>query len=284
MSLLARHRYIISRLTEAFELEEILVEEMMLMPEPLQSINNFFSAEGPTKIIITVDDTPQQHTKLRLQSGGTRARDELGSPEKPRPSKSLIVHNDDVSCTTTLAVFFIKVKKTKNGDDHFAVDATKFNDGSLSFGVIRDPLESLELLMRCVYRPMIQDLNTDIWGEATHDQRNEFTVCMDTFIRGLQDNIRNLSAGLELPKPDSRLETIGINAASTNPVLVTTSMNLLYEWCRNIENYLDDSNRSRWETPDSGPDTELSYWRNRLQRYCTSPLPSSFYCVLTIDI
>ena len=36
--------------------------------------------------------------------------------------------------------------------------------------------------------------------------------------------------------------------------------------CRNIEQYLDDSDRSRWETPDSGPDTELNYWRSRMQR------------------
>jgi dynein heavy chain len=33
-----------------------------------------------------------------------------------------------------------------------------------------------------------------------------------------------------------------------------------------IEKYLDDSDRSRWETTDSGPDTELDYWRSRTQR------------------
>jgi len=43
-------------------------------------------------------------------------------------------------------------------------------------------------------------------------------------------------------------------------------MALLQEWCIKIERYLDDSDRSRWETPESGPDTELIYWRNRTQR------------------
>ena len=34
----------------------------------------------------------------------------------------------------------------------------------------------------------------------------------------------------------------------------------------NIERYLDDSDRSRWENADSGPDTELEFWKNRSQR------------------
>ena len=62
-----------------------------------------------------------------------------------------------------------------------------------------------------------------------------------------------------------RVESMG-SAAASDPSLVVNSMNLLQDWCNRIEKYLDDSDRSRWETPDSGPDTELDYWRNRMQR------------------
>eukprot|EP01042_Synura_sphagnicola_P000006 gene6-7_t len=123
----------------------------------------------------------------------------------------------------------------------------------------------MEVLMRCVYRPLIQDMGDTYWGEATPEQRNEFLLSLDAFSHGLQENIRSLSGGLELRKPDERVELLG-NAVVNDHVIVTHSMNTLQDWCNNIARYLDDSDRSRWETIDSGPDTELEYWRSRMQR------------------
>lgn len=263
MSLLARHRYLISHVKEAFELDEITVENAMLAPDILQIINHFFTAEGPTKILVTFDEI--NAPEMKDNEGKLKQMADRGD-ERVFDSKTIRVHENSISCQTTMAVFFVKVRKQRGGDEHVVIDPNKYSDGTLSFGVIHEPLESLEALMRSVYRPIVQDLSTDIWGEATLEQRNEFTACIDVFIRGLQENIRNLSGGLELPKPDLQLDTIGVNAAALNPQIVMHAMNLLYDWCRNIENYLDDSSRSRWETPDSGPDTELGYWRNRLQR------------------
>jgi dynein heavy chain len=112
---------------------------------------------------------------------------------------------------------------------------------------------------------MIQHMGKDGWGQASTEQKNELLSCMDTFTKGLQESIRSISGGLELKKPDERVETLGSTAAA-DPSLVVHSLNLLQEWCIRIEKYLDDSDRSRWETHESGPDTELIYWRNRTQR------------------
>ena len=79
------------------------------------------------------------------------------------------------------------------------------------------------------------------------------------------ESIRSLSGGLELSKPDERIELLGA-AAISDVALITTTINLLQEWCNNIDKYLDDSNRGKWETSDSGPDTELNYWKSRMQR------------------
>lgn len=64
---------------------------------------------------------------------------------------------------------------------------------------------------------------------------------------------------------DPHMETITAQSVS-NPQLVSQCMNLLQDWCVNIERYLDDSDRSRWENADSGPDTELEFWKSRSQR------------------
>ena len=243
MSLLARHRYIIGRLAEAFGHEdEAMVEEMVLVPEVLNSINYFFSIDGPTKILISEEDNNDGRSEL---------------PKKLRVSMK------ELQCSSETGVFFIKTRKGK--DKYFAIDASKANDGTLTFGILRSPLDSLEVVMRNVYRPILQEGATETWGDATSEQRNEFLLSLDSFSKGLQDSIRSLSGGLELSKPDARLESMGM-AATSDSMLVASTMNLLHEWCFSIEKYLDDNNRKSWESPDSGPDTELEYWRNRMQR------------------
>jgi dynein heavy chain len=114
---------------------------------------------------------------------------------------------------------------------------------------------------------------SETWGQASAEQKNEFMTGLDNFTKGLQESIRNINGSLELRKPDERVENQNIIAAS-DPSLVINSLNLLQEWCTKIEKYLDDSDRNRWETSESGPHSELDYWRSRMQRY--------FYCLLFI--
>jgi hypothetical protein len=56
MVLLERHRYMINRLADAFGQDENMIEKMMLQPEALNAINEFFSAAGPSKILITIEE------------------------------------------------------------------------------------------------------------------------------------------------------------------------------------------------------------------------------------
>lgn len=38
------------------------------------------------------------------------------------------------------------------------------------------------------------------------------------------------------------------------------------EWIQQIEEYVEESPESRWESNDAGPHTELEHWRARNQR------------------
>jgi len=259
----------ITRLAEAFQYpDEVEVERMMLEPEILNQINNFFSASGPTKIIFTLESTSTDSNPPSKPS--TAVGKQPSSPLVDQngfivPTHKLRIFIDEMEYVPYSAVYFLKVKKGKEKDEKFAIDPSKINDGTLSFGVIRSPLESLEAVMRCVYKPLLQEMGQDIWGQASAEQKHELLTSVDNFTRGLQESIRSITGGLELKKPDERLEALGGMAAS-DPALVTDSLNLLQLWCNKIEKYLDDSDRSRWETADSGPDTELDYWRSRMQR------------------
>eukprot|EP01041_Mallomonas_annulata_P002980 gene2980-5847_t len=247
MSVLARHRYIISKLSEAFNFsDEEEVEEMILFPDVIKAIDKFFSADGPSKIMISLEKS-------------VTSVDEFGRP-LPREfqTRRFRVEFEDVLSLADTVVYFMKARPGR-------IDPTKINDNLLSFGIIRAPLESLEVLLRCVYRPLINDMGDMLWGDASSEQRQEFIMSLDVFANGLQDNIRSLSRGLDLRKPDDRVEQLG-NAVAGNAALVSHSMNILQDWCNNIARYLDDSDRSRWENSESGPDTELNYWRSRMQR------------------
>ena len=257
MSLLARHRFILGRLSEVFNfLDEQSIEKMMLAAEVLQAISEFFAADGPTKIIFAVG------VEVEAKDLDSSSKSRPKTTSVPVEGKRLRVYFDEVDQLPHTAVYFMK---TKRGGQNLSIDATKVDDGSLSFGVVRGALESLDALIKNVYNPMFQEMGTERWGEASSEQRNEFLVSVDMFSKGLENSIRNLRGGIELSKPDERVEMFGA-AAAGDQELVVKSLNLLNDWCKSIEEYLDDSDRSRWESADSGPDTELHFWKSRTQR------------------
>lgn len=272
MSLLERHRYMIHCIAEAFEFPEDDIEEMMLEPDVINRIDNFFSADGPTKILFTIIGTENYISNSKPQTPKVAQANTPKNDKVKVTTTSLKVYVDSVDIIPSTAVYFMKNKKGNRNNinyensDKYTIDPHKKQDGTLSFGVVRAPLESLEVMMRCVYKPMIQEMNTDSWGRASTEQKHDFFNGIDTFTKGLQESIRSISGGLELSKPDERIETLGTMAAASDPSIVMGSLNLLQDWCTKIEKYLDESSRSRWETPDSGPDTELNYWRSRMQR------------------
>lgn len=48
--------------------------------------------------------------------------------------------------------------------------------------------------------------------------------------------------------------------------MLTHYENLLSEWNKQIEDVIEETPDSRWESNDAGPHTELEYWRTRNQR------------------
>jgi hypothetical protein len=122
---------------------------MMSEPKCIDAINFFFSSAGPTKIIVTLETTDQPHE--HITDGGSVVESFY----------ELAVHFKELDYVPPTSVFFMKTKKDEtkskgasNGTEaeRFTIDPYKYNDGTMTFGVIRSPLESLEAIMRCVYK------------------------------------------------------------------------------------------------------------------------------------
>lgn len=182
--------------------------------------------------------------------------------------------------TKSPVVYFAKLKYTGGDDSVTPIDPYQSDDGALTFGVVSHPLRALESVVRTVYRPTLEGQDNRLWGKAPPDLVHEFMVGLDGFVDNLQQTITNLGGGLELRKPDAHHEsqeggvgggggggaTSGAKAAARDPEVVSHYVELLEEWCSKIRLYLDDSDRASTEKANSGPDTELDYWRRRAQR------------------
>ena len=266
MALQARHRYIVSRINEAFKLDdEEMIEELIRKENFISRINAFFRANGPTRIFIFCE-------KL----GGNRR----STPEDAAAlQKKTCSHNDDValyysdgsdleslpSSAMAKVVYFMK-RPGKERDDKVALDPLKAQDGALFFGTIGQPLQSLEAMLRTLYSPMLASDSKHVWGASSDEHKNEFMVGVEGFVRNVQENIKSLGGGLELQQPNPDVADVDAVTAAADPAIVTHYIELLEEWCASIEVYLGDTDRSRWESSDSGPATEVEYWRRRMQR------------------
>lgn len=249
-----RHRYMLSRVLEAFDVPllelEASIDRHLVMRDINAAIDHFLSKEGPTNINFTYDIVSTNQSASNMNVDGSNRTIQLK------------VISDDSAPSPSVFAYFMKAKRVSDNTDEYVIDPTKANDGSLVFGVLRQPLESLDAMIKHLYKPLVQEMNCDSWGDA----HSEFLSGLNTFSKSLEENIRSMHNGFELKMPDERIEQQGA-AAINNPALVTKAINILQEWCRSIERYLDDSDsRTKYENQDLGLDSELTYWKSRTQR------------------
>ena len=114
----------VSRMAESFGYEdEDEVDAMMREPECLSAVDFFFTADGSSKIVIA-EEIVTDASKAGGRGGAETKGDE--------GVKVLRVYDSDIPILPSAAVFFMKNKKGKDGDDHYAIDPTKVSDGAIS--------------------------------------------------------------------------------------------------------------------------------------------------------
>ena len=272
MALQARHRFIVSRLDQAFGIEdEALVEDLVREESMLEKINHFFSPEGPGRVFFFCEKrSPPKPAELEGEDPEAAAAAAALALSGGAPRVALYFSDGSMRRVPPnalgRAVYFMKRQIKVEEKLPPPLDPTNSTDGELSYGVIDSPLKSLEAMLRCLFKPMLETQNARVWGKASAEHQNEFMVGVDGFLQNVNESLKSLSGGLELRKPDPKHDDVPMLVAASNPAIVAHFTELLDEWCTRIETYLDDSDRSRWETPESGPATELEYWRRRSQR------------------
>ncbi|KAJ1446978.1 dynein heavy chain and region D6 of dynein motor-domain-containing protein [Pelagophyceae sp. CCMP2097] len=282
MALQARHRYMVSRINEAFALgDEEAVEELIRREHIIGRINAFFRADGPTRIFVFCEQLEAKAGRGRRatlsqtagRAGGAPQDEPVARGRGAAANERVCLYFSDGSDVATLppaalarTVYFMKRSPTAADEAGVALDPLRSNDGAMFFGTVAAPLQSLEALLRALYVPALRRAPQKLWGRSARGHTHEFLVSVDGFVKNVQENIKSLGSGLELRQPDADVAGADAFEAAAHPAVAAHYIDLLEEWCGAIEVYLSDSDRSRWETSDSGPDSELEYWRRRMQR------------------
>ncbi|KAG6959530.1 hypothetical protein JG687_00008746 [Phytophthora cactorum] len=282
MAFQARHRWMIQRLQLGLSFQdESQVEELLRGNGIMEQLSRFFRADGPTKIFFYYQAKGVTESDIVTTSSSTA--------ELQR--KELFVTDGLDETLQGRAVFFAKVAPEASDereanrdedpetlDENFSYDSTPrlpldpavANDHLLTYGVLDSSvLRSIETHLAQLFVPMLTSREESEWGQAESDTRNEFMLGLKSFVTDVQENLKAMNTGLDLRKPDKRYDTSdsrSLSKLSSDDGAVQHFVELVKDWCKQTEAYLEDNDQGRWESHEAGPATELEYWKRRLQR------------------
>ncbi|KAG2510575.1 hypothetical protein BBO99_00008735 [Phytophthora kernoviae] len=150
------------------------------------------------------------------------------------------------------------------------LDPAIANDHLLTYGVLdTSVLLSIETHLSQLFVPVLTAQEEIEWGQAESEARNEFMLGLRSFVTDVQENLKAMNTGLDLRKPDKRYDpsdSRSLSKLSSDDGAVQHFVELVKDWCKQTEAYLEDNDQGRWESHEAGPATELEYWKRRLQR------------------
>ncbi|OWZ14140.1 Dynein heavy chain, partial [Phytophthora megakarya] len=161
-------------------------------------------------------------------------------------------------------------ENTYDSTPRLPLDPAVANDHLLTYGVLDSSvLLSIETHLSQLFVPMLTARQESEWGQAESDARNEFMLGLKSFVTDVQENLKAMNTGLDLRKPDKRYDpsdSRSLSKLSSDDSAVQHFVELVKDWCKQTEAYLEDNDQGRWESHEAGPATELEYWKRRLQR------------------
>eukprot|EP00397_Hematodinium_sp_SG-2012_P000031 GEMP01000031.1.p1 GENE.GEMP01000031.1~~GEMP01000031.1.p1 ORF type:complete len:4639 (+),score=1050.01 GEMP01000031.1:391-14307(+) len=258
MTLQPRHKWMTENVAVAFDANANddgarKVEEFLLEQSNLKKVNDFL--EGKSK---------HQHLFFYFQKPDV-VNDHGEYIDGPGDAKIMLTSGEQERLKGRGCYFLRNLAPEK------AVKVDMASDNDLLFGEIAaQPLESLDTALSGVFMPLVHSNFNKDPGLCDAEQRTEFQVGFEKFTLELADAIKSLSGGIELRKLseshqiDARM--VYHDIVKDRPEVVTEFESLLEDWCRQIEQYLEETLENVKDSSDQGPSTELEYWRVRMQK------------------
>lgn len=239
-------------IADSFAKDEYKLEDWARRKENNTAMSNFLKGTSPPKLLV-----------FRQSSEATPGSEDYLDPND---EVGLFMHFGETSKIRSKGVFFYRtVPEGKS------VNPQTANDGEVMFGEIgANPISSLDTIISSVFVTMVNAMDDTDWGECDKEQRTELVSGLSKFASELAEAIKSMSGGVRLRSPDKEFEIENSNEkyreAAENEALVSHYEKLMDDWITSISGYIEENSKTRVENTDSGPHTELEYWRARNQR------------------
>ena len=148
----------------------------------------------------------------------------------------------------------------------------------MNFGVIDASngklLEAVEKMLASVILPALSNL--DDWGSLksrNNPQVQYFVETLDQFVSNINGLKSNMSNQVKLVSSDHDAILSSLTSASEyqnmsmNGEFLNHCEELLDSWCKQIAKVLTESEQIRREADDTGPYSELAYWKQRMAKF-----------------
>uniref|UniRef100_A0A7S0HBM9 Uncharacterized protein n=1 Tax=Hanusia phi TaxID=3032 RepID=A0A7S0HBM9_9CRYP len=213
-----------------------------------QQISQFLGANGPTKLLFLYQ-LPETETEYgEFVTTGSKPKLFLTNGEKERARGHLL--------------YFVRTKNEK------PVDVSKI-DSEVTFGELQPSvLDNFQVVLSQVFAYTV---STQEWGKCSEDEISEFKEQLEKFTHTLTDAAESLQGGIELRKPEKLGEIENKQAAylrsAMDSEILSYCEQIVEDWCSQTEGLLSESEENRKESDEAGPDTELTFWRNRMAKF-----------------
>ena len=239
-------------LAESFDKQELKLEDWARRKENYTPMSNFLKGVSPPKLLVyrqSSDAIPGSEDYL-----------------EPGDDMGLYLHFGETSKIRSKGAYIYRT--VAEGQ---AVNTQAANDTEVMFGEIgANPICSLDTIISSVFVPFVNAMDEADWGECDKGQRVELVSGLSKFASELGEAIKSMSGGVKLKSPDKEFElefgSEKMREAGEDEAIVNHYEKLMESWISDISGYIEENSKTRVENTDSGPHTELEYWRARNQR------------------
>ncbi|XP_069476735.1 dynein axonemal heavy chain 5-like [Ambystoma mexicanum] len=263
----ARHKFLISKLSDGLGLSENEVEDFLISDEKFNTIGDFFAANGSKKLLFFYQDILQQQKANAPPWSDAASTNTSNVPVQ----KKLFITLGSADGLTGTCLFFLRTTEKA------ITTANVFQEVNFSmFECINGSvLQGIEMLLACVMVPALK--SQENWGAVKEGLQSsevqDFLDSLDTFVATLSSARQNLEGKIELQKVDVGEYLNNSNnpadfiTAGGNSEVIEKLEGALMVWIKQIEQVLVESEQMRKEADDIGPLAELEYWKSRMASF-----------------
>eukprot|EP01012_Entosiphon_sulcatum_P023115 TRINITY_DN280_c0_g1_i7.p1 TRINITY_DN280_c0_g1~~TRINITY_DN280_c0_g1_i7.p1 ORF type:complete len:2218 (+),score=554.82 TRINITY_DN280_c0_g1_i7:76-6729(+) len=247
----ARHKYLITRLVDAFSLTEakfsaLTVDAVFDDETNLKIVNKFLKGEGPPRLYFF------------FQEG-----------EVLEEGEKLFLTYDRALAAKKRAVYVLRQTGNKPVSTK-EVDCIQ----EVLVGVLTpDVLHHFEVMLNEVFLPLFG--HSKQWGKCSEKESVEFTTSIHRFLETLTDLMEQTPKCIELRKPEKTLvDQIQSNysKAASDTKLLAQLEGLMETWIAQCEGLVEEKEDYASAEPQNipeeiGPLTELEYWKTRYSKF-----------------